>query len=196
MIAEPVGDRLDKARPLAIACRFDRVFDRRVHGHDVVAIYLLADEARSDRFLRQRFGCGLKPQRYGNSPLIIGGDEHDRQLVHTREVHRLPDVALRGGAVAEQTYGNAGLLTQLEGIGDARSVGGLRSDRNAKWKILNWPGEAIAPLVAAPKQQDLFQFDPTPDQGGVVAIGREQTSSSRMALAVPTDTASWPSDAA
>ena len=129
---------------------------------------------RGDGFLRQGLGCGLQPQRHGNGPLIVGDDEHDRQLVHAREIHRFVDVALRGGAVAEQAYGDAGLLTQLEGVGDARSVGGLRSDRNAKWKILNWPGEAIAPLVAAPKQQDLFQFDPTPDQGGVVAIGREQ----------------------
>src|SRR4030081_97277 len=163
MIAEPVGDRLDKAGPLAIAGRFDRVFGRRVHGHDVVAIYLLADETRCDCFLRQRFGCGLEPQRYGNSPLIVGGDEHDRQLVHTREVHRLPEVAIRGGAVAEQTYSNARLLTQLEGVGNARSMGRLRSDGNTEREILDWPGEAVAPLVAAPKQQDLFQFDPTPD---------------------------------
>src|SRR5207247_2512087 len=56
MIAEPVGDRLDKAGPLAIAGRFDRLSSRRVHGHDVVAIHLLADETRCDRFLRQRFG--------------------------------------------------------------------------------------------------------------------------------------------
>jgi len=42
------------------------------------------------------------------------------------------DVALRGGAVTEQTYGNAGLLAQLKGVGDARSVRGLRSDGNAE----------------------------------------------------------------
>src|SRR4029077_2747410 len=162
MIAEPVGDRLDKAGPLVVAGGFDRVFCRRVHGHDVVAIYLLADEARSDRFLRQRFGCGLEPQRYGNSPLIIGGDEHNRQLVHTCEVHRLPEVALRGGAVAEQTYGNARLLSRLEGVGDARSVGGLRSDRNAKRKILNWPGEAMP--RSSPPQNSKISSSLTPRQ--------------------------------
>src|SRR5216684_1173929 len=130
--------------------------------------------ARCDRLLRQRFGCGLKPQRYGNSPLIIDGDEHDRQLVHAREIHRFIDVALRGGAVTEQTYGNAGLLAQLEGVGDARSMGRLRSDGNAEREILDRPGEAVAPLVAAPKQQDFLQLDPAPDQSGVVAIGGQQ----------------------
>src|SRR5258705_3033435 len=135
MIAEPVGDRLDKAGASTVTSCFDRLFGCRVHGHDVVAIHLLTDETRCDRLLRERFGCGLETQRYGNSPLIIGGDEHDRQLVHTCEVHRLPEVALRGGPVAEQTYSNARLLTQLESVGNARSAGGLRSDRNAKRQI-------------------------------------------------------------
>src|SRR5216683_6739996 len=174
MIAEPVGDRLDEAGAAAISSRFERLVGCRVHGHDVVAIDLLTDETRCDRLLRQRFGCGLKPQRYGNSPLIIDGDEHDRQLVHAREIHRFIDVALRGGAVTEQTYGNAGLLAQLEGVGDARSVRGLRSDGNAEREILDWPGEVIAALVAAPKQQDFLQLDPAPDQSGVVAIGGQQ----------------------
>ena len=94
--------------------------------------------------------------------------------MHTREIHGFKDVALRGGAVTEQTYGNAGLLAQLKGVGDARSVRGLRSDGNAEREILDWPREVIAALVAAPKQQDLLQLDPAPDQGGVVAIRGEQ----------------------
>ena len=61
VIAEPIGDRLDKAGPFAIAGRVDRVFGRRAHGDDVVAIHLLADEARGDRLLRQRLGCRLQP---------------------------------------------------------------------------------------------------------------------------------------
>src|SRR5258708_20080356 len=44
MIAEPVGDRLDKAGASAITSRFDRPFGCRVHGHDVVAIHLPTDE--------------------------------------------------------------------------------------------------------------------------------------------------------
>src|SRR5207249_2207508 len=87
---------------------------------------------------------------------------------------RLDDVALRGGAVTEQTDGNAGLPAQLKGVGDARSVRGLRSDGDAEREILDWPGEVIAALIAAPKQQDLLQLDPAPDQGGVVAIRGEQ----------------------
>ena len=51
---------------------------------------------------------------------------------------------------------------------------GLRSDGNAEREILDWPGKVIAALVAAPKQQDLLQLDPAPDQGGVVAIRGEQ----------------------
>src|SRR5258707_9215943 len=174
MTADPVGDRIDEAGAAAFSSRFDRLVGCRVHGHDVVAIHLLTDETRCDRLLRQRFGCGLKPQWYGNSPLIIDGDEDDRQLVHTREIHRFIDVALRGGAVTEQTYGNAGLLAQLEGVGDACSVRGLRSDGNAEREIRDWPGEVIAALVAAPKQQDFLQLDPAPDQSGVVAIGGQQ----------------------
>ena len=45
MIAEPVGDRFDEAGASAISSRFDRLFGCRVHGHDVVAIHLLSDEA-------------------------------------------------------------------------------------------------------------------------------------------------------
>src|SRR5258707_4056784 len=137
MIAEPVCDRLDEAGAAATSSRFDRLVGCRVHGHHVVAIHLLTDETRCDRLLRERFVCGLEPQGHGNSPLIVGDDEHDRQLVHTREIHRFKDVALRGGAVTEQTYGNAGLLAQLKGVGDACSVRGLRSHGNAERQILD-----------------------------------------------------------
>jgi len=66
MIAEPVGDRLEKRGPrpfraLRSPLRLPRARPR------CRAIHLLTDETRCDRLLRQRFGCRLEPQRHGNS---------------------------------------------------------------------------------------------------------------------------------
>ncbi len=50
----------------------------------------------------------------------------------------------------------------------------LRTDRNAIWKIMSRTGGVVAALVAAPVEQDLLHLHPAPQQGGVVAVGRQQ----------------------
>ena len=61
MIAEPVGDRLDEAWPLAVTGRGNGVFGRSAHRHDVAAVHLLTGEPGGDGLLRQGFGSGLQP---------------------------------------------------------------------------------------------------------------------------------------
>ena len=82
--------------------------------------------------------------------MIVIGDEHHGQLVYAGEVHRLPHVALGGGAVAEEAHRDARLLSELERVGDAGGVRRLGCDRDAVWKIVGGAGGKTAALVAAP----------------------------------------------
>ena len=122
MIAEPVGDRLDEARAFAVAGCGNGLLSRGTHRHRVTPIDLLASEPGGDGLLRQRFAASLQSQRHRNSPLVVGGDEHDRQFVHTGKIHRFVNIAFRGGAVAEHTNGDTRFPPQLERIGDACSM--------------------------------------------------------------------------
>ena len=122
MIAEPVGDCLDEAGTFAVSGCGNGLFSRGAHRHYVTPIYLLADESGGDRFLRQRFGAGLQAQRHRYGPVIVGGDEHDGQFVYAGKIHRLVNITLGGGAIAEHAYGNPRLPAQLEGIGNASGM--------------------------------------------------------------------------
>src|ERR1700747_1339950 len=174
VIAESVGDRLDEAGALAIAGCSNGVFCRGAYRQHIAAIDLLACESGGDRLLRQRFATCLKSYRYRYGPLIVGGDEHDRQLVHAGKIHRFVNIAFRGGAIAEHAHRDTGLPAQSEGIGNAGGMRCLGTDGNAEREIMHRSGEVIAPFVAAPKQQDLLQLDTAPDERAIVAIGRQQ----------------------
>jgi hypothetical protein len=50
----------------------------------------------------------------------------------------------------------------------------LRSDGYTEREIMHWSRKVIATFVPAPKQQNLLQFDATPDQRAVVAVGGQQ----------------------
>src|SRR6266516_3902406 len=119
MVAEPIGDGLDETRPAAGAGSRDRLLGGGPNRKDVVAVHLLARESGGDRLLRQGRGRRLQLQRHADGPLIVVGDEHERQFPNAGEIHRFPDVALRSGAVAEQTHRDARLLPKPERIGDA-----------------------------------------------------------------------------
>src|SRR5262249_19733136 len=116
----------------------------------------------------------LQLERHGDGPLIVVGDEYDRQLVYPGEIHRLPYVALGGGAVAEQTYRDPRLLSELEGISDPGGLRRLRSHRDAIRKIGRRARGQIAALIAAPKQQDLLHLRSAPEQRAVVAVGGKE----------------------
>src|SRR5215467_3970423 len=171
VVAETIGHGLDQARPGAGAGLRDRILRRGAHRDDVVAIHLLAGKARGDRLLRQRLRRRLQLQRHRDRPLIVVGDEHHGQLVHAGEVHRLPHVALRGSAVAEEAHRDARLLSELERVGDAGGVRRLGSDWDAIRKIVGGAGGQAAALIAAPEQQDLLHLRPAPQQRAVVAVG-------------------------
>src|SRR5437763_3433556 len=90
MVTEPIGERLDQAWTFAGAGMRDRLVGRRAHSDDIVSVHLLAGKARGNRLLGKRVGCRLQLEGHGNGPLIIVGDEHERQLPHARNVHRPP----------------------------------------------------------------------------------------------------------
>src|SRR5262249_24325885 len=107
-------------------------------------------------------------------PLIVVGDEQQRQFVYAGKVHRFPDVALGGSTVAEQANCNVRLLSKLERIGDARGLLRLRPDRNAVGEIVRVAGGTIAAVGAAPKQKNLLHLRSAPEQGAIVAVGGKQ----------------------
>src|SRR6266536_353298 len=123
MVAEPIGDGLDQTWPAARLGSRDRLLGGGPHGNHVVAVHLLALKPGGDRLLGQGRGRGLQLERHADGPLIVVGDEDERQLPNAGEIHRLPDVALRSGAVVEEAHRDAGLLAEPERIGDA---GGMR----------------------------------------------------------------------
>src|SRR5258708_2256067 len=174
VVAEPVGRRLDEARALPVAGRRNRLRGGSAHRDDVVAVDLFPSKAGGDRLLRQRFGGRLQLERHGYGPLIVVGDEHQGELMHAGKIHCFPQVALRRGAVAEQANRDPRLFSKLECISNPGSMRRLRTDRNAIGKIMSRTGGVVAALVAAPVEQDLLHLHPAPQQGGVVAIGRQQ----------------------
>src|SRR6476659_6330353 len=119
MIAEPIGNRFDQPRAFAVAGRGHGLFSRSAHRHHVAAVDLLAGEACGDGFLREGFTGGLQSQRHRYRPLIIGGNEHNRQFVNAGKIHRFVNVTFRGGTIAEHAHGDTRFLAQSEGIGNA-----------------------------------------------------------------------------
>jgi hypothetical protein len=80
--AQCVEDRLDEARAFTVAGCGNGFIGRGACRQHIAPIDLLAGESGGDRLLRQRFATSLQSQRYRYGPLIVGGDEHDRQIVH------------------------------------------------------------------------------------------------------------------
>src|SRR5262245_43406862 len=136
MIAKPVGDGLDEARPLTVAGRGYGLLGGLPHGEDIVAVDLLAGEAGGDGLLRQGRARRLESERHRDRPLVVVDHEHDGQLLDAGEIHGLVDIALGGGAVAQQADGDARLSAQLDGVGDAGGVRRLRAHRDAEGKVV------------------------------------------------------------
>src|SRR5581483_1302534 len=136
VITQPVRERLDQVWSLAVAGRGNRFLDTIANRDHVVAVHLLAAEAPGNGLLRQRLAGGLLLHRHRDGPLVVVDHEDERQLLRAGEIHGFVHVALGGGAVAEQAHGDARLLAEFEGIGNARRVRGLRAHGNTEGKVV------------------------------------------------------------
>ncbi len=174
VIAQAVGESLDDGAPAAGACPFDGAARRVSDGDDVVAVDLLAGKARRDGFLRQGLRPALRRARHRDRPLVVGDDEHGRQLHSAREIDRLVEVALRGGSIAKTADGNTLLIPQFHRQGHADRMERLAADGNADREIPRRSGTSAAPLVAAPVEQDLGGRYPAPELGRLVPIGWQE----------------------
>ena len=69
VVAEPISERLDQAGALAVAGGGNRLLGRGAHRDHVIAVDLLAGEARGDSLLRQRLARGLQSAAARISPI-------------------------------------------------------------------------------------------------------------------------------
>jgi hypothetical protein len=96
-------------------------------------------------------------------------------VVHAGEVQALVEVALRGGAVADERAGHAGLSLQLEPPGDARGVRDLRPEGDLRGEAEDAVGDVAAVGVAPPVHHHLLE-ELVPEGGHpheLAVVGRE-----------------------
>lgn len=111
--------------------------------------------------------------RYG--PLIVGGDEHDRQFVHTGKIHRFVNIALGGGAVAEQAYGDTRSLRSLKAYATPAACGACDPTGTQNGKSWTGPEEKQLPRSSPPQNSRISSsLTPRQKQRAVIAIGGQQ----------------------
>src|SRR5690606_34101577 len=98
--AHPVGVGLDEGGAAAAAGAVERLGGDRVAGQHVVAVHPHRRDTHAGAAAGERHGA-LPARRHGDRPLVVLADEDDGRVVDGGEDHRLVDVALGGGAVAE-----------------------------------------------------------------------------------------------
>ena len=125
MRPEPVGDRLDEHRALAVADVVDHVLHAVVERRRIVAVEPHALEAQSLGAAVEVRARGVGRDLGVLADLVVLAHEDDRQLPRAREVHRLVHRADRGGAIAEVDDRHAVLAAHLggerEAVGDRRA---------------------------------------------------------------------------
>src|SRR5665647_1203431 len=126
--------RLDQHRSLAGARVSDCLVEYREHGHGVVAVDLLGGDAVADSLVPQGWSGGLLRERDADGVLVVLAEEHHRGLEHGREVERLVEVALAGGAVADERHRNRRAPLAPLAIGEAGGVDQLRGQWCALWR--------------------------------------------------------------
>src|SRR3954469_19497489 len=80
VVAQPISQRFQQRRSAAGARAFHRAADRVAHGDEVVAIELLAGDARGDRLLRERLRGALHAPGHGDGVLVVHHHHDHRQL--------------------------------------------------------------------------------------------------------------------
>ena len=124
-----VGLALDEARPFTLAGPVDRGVHRGVDVERVVAVDDHPQAAVLVGVLGDVLHRRLLDQRHGDGVAVVLAHRHQRQVVDAGEVHRLVEVALAGGAVAEVTDDDRVLTPHPGGQGDAGGVGDVGGDR-------------------------------------------------------------------
>ena len=174
VVGQAVGDGLDERGAASFPGPLDRRGDAVPHGHDVVAVDLLAVDAGRNGLLGQRHRRGLGRPGHRDGPLVVVDDEHDRQPADAGQVERLGDVALGGRPVAQDAHGDTGLTTELEGHRHPCRVRRLGTHRDRDGEVLTGSGEVAAPLVATPVQEQLHHGDASPQLRALLPERRHQ----------------------
>src|SRR5256886_1803577 len=124
--AKAVRHALDQRRTLTRARPLDRLARGRVDREHVVAVHLDPGQTVGERLLGDRLRVGLLLERYGDRPLVVLADEHDRHVPDPREVQRLVEGTLAGRALAERRHDDRVVAAVLGGVGqrsEERRVG-------------------------------------------------------------------------
>ena len=170
---QAVGVRLDQHRSLARARVRDRLVEHGEHGHGVVAIDLLRGDAVTDSLVSQRRSGGLLGQRHADGVLVVLDEEHDRGLEHGREVERLVEVALTGGAVADERHRDGRAAPALLAVRESGGVNQLGCQRCALGRRPCRHRVVAAVAESTRHLEDLDRVEAAGHQGHRVAIGRE-----------------------
>src|SRR5882757_2359380 len=109
----PVGHRLDHGGAAAVAGTFERGRGRLADGDDIVAVDPVGGEAVAGRTGRDRAAGDLADRGERDRPTVVLTEEDNRQLEDAGEVHRLVDLTLGAGAVAEVGDGDAADAVEL-----------------------------------------------------------------------------------
>jgi hypothetical protein len=181
--ADPERLALEQRRALARPGLLGRPRHRIAHRHDVVAVDDPARHAVARRPVGQVGAGVLLADRRRQAPLVVLDHEQHAEAPHRRQVHRLVDVALAGGAVADQHGGDAVLAPQAGGEGQSVGHGRHRPEVADHADDVVVEGAevecAVAPArVAAGPPEELAEqhpeVEPSAREHGEVAVHRQQ----------------------
>ena len=110
---------VDQRWPLAPTGACDSLATYLMAGRDVGAVNGHPGDAVAGRAVGHVRVGHLQPDRNRDRIAVVLADKHDRQAVHSREIHALVELALARGAVTERAQGDAALALELGRIRDA-----------------------------------------------------------------------------
>ena len=170
--SQAIRHALDEGRPAAAARALDRLAAGRIDRQHVVAVHLDPREAVRQRLLGERSRVGLLLERHRDGPLVVLAEEDDRHVPDAGEVQGLVEVALGGGAVAEEDHDDGVVAPVLGGVGEADGVGDLGRDGDGDRQVVLVGGGPAAFQVAGEEEQHLLDRPSPVDHGRRFAEGR------------------------
>src|SRR4051812_44566720 len=170
--AHPVGERLDERRALALAGGGQRRLGHGEDGEDVVAVDADAGEAEAGGPLEQRHPR-LALDRHADRVLVVLAEEDDGRGEGRRPDQGFVDLALAGGAVAQEGQDRGLGAVALHAHGVAGRVQALRPDDDGVEVEAGGHGVPAAVVHAAEQADHVERVDPAHPGDAVLAIGRE-----------------------